>query len=123
MDVQELKDAICELVSIAEDATTKERFTELDNAGAEIIDKLDELQALKKEQEKGTLIKIPAAEGSEVWKIITQSDNYSGELYKIKTRTPFRLDMIPYIGKSVFLTEEAADAVLDKLRGEYYDER
>ena len=123
MNIQELKDVICELVSIAEDATTKERFTELDNAGAEIIDKLDELQALKKQQEQGTLIKIPAAEGSEVWKIITQSDNYSGELYKIKTRTHFRVDMIPYIGKSVFLTEEAADAVLDKLRGEYYDER
>ena len=42
--LEELKDAVCRLVCIAEDAIYREGFEELDNAGAEIIDCLDELE-------------------------------------------------------------------------------
>lgn len=38
-----LKDAICELVNLAEDATSREVFEMLDNAGADVIDCLDKL--------------------------------------------------------------------------------
>lgn len=38
-----LKDAICELVNIAEDATSREVFEILDNAGVDVIDCLDKL--------------------------------------------------------------------------------
>ena len=41
--MQELKDAICELVSNVEDILEKNHFEELDNAGAEVIGCLDEL--------------------------------------------------------------------------------
>lgn len=42
-ELDELKDAICELVCIAEDVVGAERFIQLDNAGADTIDCLDEL--------------------------------------------------------------------------------
>lgn len=43
--IDELKDAICELVNLAEDADiTREVFETIDNAGVEIIDCLDELK-------------------------------------------------------------------------------
>lgn len=42
--LEELKDAICRLVSIAEDSICREGFEELDNAGAEIIGYLEEIQ-------------------------------------------------------------------------------
>lgn len=45
--LEELKDAICRLVSIAEDAICREGFEELDNAGAEIIGYLEEIQEYK----------------------------------------------------------------------------
>ena len=46
--IDELKDVICELVNLAEDADiTREVFETLDNAGAETIDCLDELKALR----------------------------------------------------------------------------
>lgn len=45
--LQKLKDAICEMVCIVEDAVDRERFKELDNAGADIIDCLDELEGYR----------------------------------------------------------------------------
>ena len=43
--IEKLKDAICELVNLAEDADiSREVFEMLDNAGADIIDCLDELE-------------------------------------------------------------------------------
>lgn len=41
---EELIDAVCRLVCIAEDAICREGFEELDNAGAEIIACLEEIQ-------------------------------------------------------------------------------
>ena len=46
--IDELKDAICELVNLAEDADiTREVFETLDNAGTDIIDCLDELDGYR----------------------------------------------------------------------------
>lgn len=42
-----LKDAICELVNLAEDATSREVFEMLDNAGADVIDCLDKLSGFE----------------------------------------------------------------------------
>ena len=42
-DYDKLKDAICELVNIAKDATSREVFEILDNAGVDVIDCLDKL--------------------------------------------------------------------------------
>lgn len=55
--MEKLKDAVCELVSNSEDATTREHFHELDNMGAEIIDCLDELD---KYRAIGTLKELEA---------------------------------------------------------------
>lgn len=49
---EELKDAICRLVSIAEDAICREGFEELDNAGAEIIGCLEEIQQYRAMEQK-----------------------------------------------------------------------
>ena len=51
--MEKLKDAICDLVSIAEEHLKREDFEELDNAGAAIIDCLDELETLRKQQTNG----------------------------------------------------------------------
>ena len=45
--MEKLKDAICDLVSIAEEHLKREDFEELDNAGATIIGYLDELETMK----------------------------------------------------------------------------
>lgn len=42
--LEELKDAVCRLVCIAEDAICRKGFEELDNAGTEIIGCLEEIQ-------------------------------------------------------------------------------
>ena len=44
INYNELIDAICELVNLAWDSTSKEEFERLDNAGADIIDCLEEIQ-------------------------------------------------------------------------------
>lgn len=51
MGENELSDVICQLVSIAEDSVDRETFEELDNAGVEIINCLEELQSLREKAE------------------------------------------------------------------------
>ena len=51
MTENELSDVICQLVSIAEDSVDRETFEELDNAGVEIINCLEELQSLREKAE------------------------------------------------------------------------
>lgn len=46
-NLYELEVALCSLVGIAEDAVGKEEFEKLDNAGAEIIECLAELERYK----------------------------------------------------------------------------
>ena len=45
--LDELKNAIIEMVSISEDAVMEKDFQELDNAGVEIIKRLDEVEAYR----------------------------------------------------------------------------
>ena len=47
MTVEDLKDAVCDLVSIAEEYVDRKYFEELDNKGVAIIDALDEFRELK----------------------------------------------------------------------------
>ena len=47
MTVEDLKDAVCDLVSIAEEHVERKYFEELDNKGVAIIDALEELRELK----------------------------------------------------------------------------
>ena len=63
-------------------------------------------------EEQGLLLRLPIAIGSEVWKIITQRDNFTDIPYKIVSRVDFRLDMLPDLGKTVFLTREEAEKAL-----------
>ena len=72
--MEKLKDAVCELVSNSEDATTSEHFHELDNMGAEIIDCLDELD---KYRAIGTLEELEALKKKD-------EDTARRELMKIK---------------------------------------
>jgi hypothetical protein len=47
MTIEDLKDAVCDLVSIAEEYVDRKYFEELDNKGVAIIDALDEFRELK----------------------------------------------------------------------------
>lgn len=47
MTIEDLKDAVCDLVSIAEEHVERKYFEELDNKGVAIIDALDEFRELK----------------------------------------------------------------------------
>lgn len=77
-----------------------------------VLELLNELYQYRKEEEQGTLIRLPVKIGSEVWAIIHRTDDFSGYPYPAKTITNFRLDMLDKIGKTIFLTkEEAAEAV------------
>ena len=48
MSIEELKDAVCELVSNSEDLLDRKHFEELDRKGVEIINCLDELNEYRK---------------------------------------------------------------------------
>ena len=78
----------------------------------EAMDEFDEYKTL---EEQGMLIKLPCKVGEEVWGISTQHDNYDESPYKIVSRTTFRLDMLGCVGKTVFLTKEAAEAALKEI--------
>lgn len=47
MSIEELKDAVSELVCMVEDSTTREHFEELDSMGVEIINALEEAEQYK----------------------------------------------------------------------------
>lgn len=113
--MERLKDAICDLVSNSEDATTREHFEELDNMGAEIIVCLDELQAYRDAEEKGLLLRLPCKEGDEVFE---PRDSISGQTMRsgtvqrfeikngnIKVMTTIGMFNAWDFGKTVFLSE------------------
>ena len=64
-----LRDCICELVSIAEEFVERERFGELDNAGADIIGLLIELNNYKDAEEQGLLLRLPFRIGQKLYYI------------------------------------------------------
>lgn len=67
-------------------------------------------------EEQGLILRLPVAIGSEVWKITNQRDNFTDIPYKIVTIVHFRLDMLSEIGKTVFLTREAAEQALIEMK-------
>lgn len=61
------------------------------------------------------VIVLPCKVGDTVWKIATQRDNYDDHEYKIVMSSSFRLDFLPAMGKTIFLTKEEAEARLKEL--------
>ena len=76
------------------------------------IDKLAEYEDL---DEQGKLLKLPCKLGDTVYRAFRQRDNFSDREYNIITASTFRLDMLENIGKTVFLTREAAEAALKEM--------
>lgn len=135
--MERLKDAICDLVSNSEDATTREHFEELDNMGAEIIVCLDELQTYRDAEEQGLLKMFPCKVGDVVYfpkydyhdsAIITQIEidkegitfywvqyEYGVDITELWDDGCFSIDEI---GKTVFLTKEEAEKALEQMKGE-----
>jgi hypothetical protein len=129
-----LTDAICELVSIAEDQLTREHFNELDNAGADIIDCLEALQAYREEEKSGAIVRLPVKLGDTVYtsccmsgwyfrakdapysaKVVfiglNNSEEYGGGLFNVELGRGYMLQFsFSDIGKTVFLTREEAEA-------------
>lgn len=82
-----------------------------------VIDKLAEYEDM---EEQGLLLKLPCKCGSTVYKIdsIKYYDNWNKPCYDkaYVRKTIFRLDMLSSIDKSIFLTKEKADSVLERLK-------
>ena len=132
MEMERLKDAICELVSNSEDATTREHFEELDNMGAEIIDCLDELQAYRDAEEQGLLLRLPCKIGRTLYQPINSHINeykviglcfdifrnkWSYEVaYEIIGEWQKTICDFEVIGTTVFLTREEAKQALAEMQ-------
>ncbi len=134
--MERLKDAICELVSNSEDATTREHFEELDNMGAEIIDCLDELQAYRTAEEQGLLLRLPCKVGSTLYQChfinrqkIEREYKVIGLVFDIvrnvwlyeiayQIGVEWRKTVCSFdaIGLTVFLTREEAEKALEDMK-------
>ena len=57
-ETEDLKNMIIHLVGLAEEHYNHVWFEKVDNAGAEIMNRLDELQAFKDKQEQGLLAEV-----------------------------------------------------------------
>ena len=101
--------------------------TEKSSVGKLLIKAADELEAYMDLEEKGKLVKLPVTVGDCVYCVapFCKGDNikcvhrhyYCGECSLIKNNIherKFSLDMVENIGKSVFLTQEEAEAALKK---------
>lgn len=78
-----------------------------DIEGADKIPK-ERLRELIAAEIEGKCKILPCAEGSDVFVIRLQRDNFSDELYPIICREYFTLDMLNCLGETVFLTEHEA---------------
>lgn len=79
----------------------------------EMIEKINQLETELEEYRKNELIiKLPVSLGTTVYKISTQRDNFDDREYLIIIQVPFRLELLPHIGKFVFLTYKDAEKVL-----------
>lgn len=79
-----LIDAICELVNLAWDSTSKEEFERLDNAGADIIDCIEKLQQFEA---------IGSVEEFKVLKVtqkMIEKSNFCLEQYRADTYTAYQ---------------------------------
>lgn len=81
-NLYELEVALCSLVGIAEDTVGKEEFVKLDNAGADIIDYIDEL---KEYRAIGTIEEFKALKEKSVAKKQGDIDDIDSHLRLSKT--------------------------------------
>lgn len=94
--MERLKDAICEMVSIAEDTCLRNEFKELDKAGAEIIDILDNVAETRKR-----------AIDEFAEKLITEVESFTAEVNGI------RADLL-----TLDYFAEFVDEIAEQLKGE-----
>lgn len=96
-----------------------------------VLKKLAEYEDL---EEQGLLLRLPVVEGSTVWKLQSYSDcEYGHECYKCEknnltcgyefevcrvVKRNFRLEMLPFIGISCFLTKEEAEQAMERMEKE-----
>lgn len=83
-------------------------------AMADLRERLAEYEDL---DEQGKLIRLPCRLGDTVYRVFRQRDSFDDREYNIITASTFRLDMLENIGKTVFLTREAAEAKLREMEG------
>lgn len=100
--------------------------SDFDDIGlAEALNKLSHYEDL---EEQGRLIELPCKVGDTVWQI--RGVEWKGYDWKYPvydnaraTETKFNLEMLPRIGKTVFLTKEEAEAKLKELKEGVVDEQ
>ena len=118
-----LREAICNLVSIAEDSVDGELFKELDEAGVRITNCLEELEEYKNAEEQGLLLRLPVEIKGYVYTTI-HGDVSKHKVYSYST-APMGLGIIArgiygkplgIVGKSVFATKEEAEQALAEMR-------
>ena len=73
-----------------------------------VLKKLGELEDL---EEQGLLLKLPCKVGTEVWTIMCGMTGKHPTLFKQN----FRLEMVEYWGKAVFLTKAEAEKALEEM--------
>lgn len=134
--MERLTDAVCTLVSIAEEYITREQFEELDECGATIIDCLYKLKQYEDLEEQGLLLKLPCKVGDVVAivlmipstgrKYIEQAEIKEINIGKHHTRKDIQLKVEPIAkrgttykyyfsewGKNIFTTLAEAEKALE----------
>lgn len=121
-----LREAICDLVSIAEDSVDGELFKELDEAGASAIDCLDELEGYKNAEDQGLLPRFHL--GDEFWtvgyskvsksKVVMLQQKKDGTWkYRFCNEYSNTMDCEEReLGKYFFATKEEAEQALAEMR-------
>ena len=83
---------------------------------------IDKLGAYEDAEEQGLLLRLPVAEGTEVFAIMEsyfyEEFGYGVEPWYSICGENFDRNMIEYFGKTVFLTREEAETALEKMKGE-----
>lgn len=67
-------------------------------------------------KDKSKFIELPCAIGDTVYMINSKIDSYNGEEYYTINQAPFRVSILPLIGKVFFLTREEAEKRLEELK-------
>ena len=128
MSKYSLADAICTMVSIAQENLSQKDFEELDNAGVEIIDCLNELKHYKDLEKQGLLLKLPCKVGDTVYILAGRFGTFYEEdicdgfyigrdrILQVKVQNhEGNHGTYGVVGKTVFLTKEEAEKALAEM--------
>lgn len=69
---------------------------------------LARLRELAKAEAEGRVVVLPCKVGKTVFMRTTQRDNFDGTDYSTVIDVPFRMELVPLIGETVFFTKAAA---------------